>query len=533
MAPIIDGITSAAGGGGGMAIGLGEGLALGASLLGGLFGGGGGGDYETTITQPTLAPLPLQNEIMGAARGVYNQYVPWLYNPWRPIDYFQGVGVPGNYAPQFSQTGLPQYPVGGMGYMNDFTENPLMIAALAQAMAQQGGQGQPPPGGAGGQQGVAGLGIPQQGGQQAPMQGGAPQQQAAPSFRDQLAAQYGNDPATLDYLEGLYQTFGQQGSQGTAYGLPLPGPYGPAGNQAIDPAVGNPGQQQQAQTQQRTSGSSGSGQVPQAAAGGQPSYLGSGTNPYPMGVGGGQQSTNVGGGGVTYNQQLPPMGGVPAGAAPGTHTSPQGGTARQQQTVGPGTQNPYFNDPYGIWGPVDAPSPELSDAFLPDIFREPYIRSTQDAMNVSNYAQQALPQAGAFQQALYSPGMTPMEQAYLGASAQLGMRNLNNTQNRIEGMFENSASHGSLAPALFDATNQFNQQLNQMAGQMGTQRQTTAAQAMPFTFGFPLQAGQAAQQGAEGLHNMAQNAQLAGMPFVQSAFGSQPYAAPIAVSSPA
>ncbi len=177
-----------------MALGVGTAslISAGLGLAGSLFGGGGGGEYSTSFEQPSLAPLPLQNEIMSGARSVNNQYSPWVNNPWRPIDYFQGVGTPGNYAPQFGQTGLPSYPVGGNAVMGEYNMNPLSGAAGP-------GQGAPLPGAFGGQQqgqqqispeilaaltqilgGAPPQGQPQQG-QPAPQQPqGQPQQQQQP-----------------------------------------------------------------------------------------------------------------------------------------------------------------------------------------------------------------------------------------------------------------------------------------------------------------------------------------------------------------
>ncbi len=198
----------------------------------------------------------------------------------------------------------------------------------------------------------------------------------------------------------------------------------------------------------------------------------------------------------------------------------------QQQGLNPGDQHPFAVDQWGLIGPPPGPGPEYANNFLPPLFANPFTYGIGNAMNQANWASQATPQASGFQQALYSPGMTPMEQAYLGSTAMLGARQLADTSNRIEGMFENSASHGSLAPALFEATNQYNQQLNQMAGQMGTQRQQIAAQAMPFTFGFPIQAYQAGQGMSEGLYSLGQNAMFGDFQFPLAMLGSNPVVAP-------
>lgn len=177
------------------------------------------------------------------------------------------------------------------------------------------------------------------------------------------------------------------------------------------------------------------------------------------------------------------------------------------------------------------PTAQQTRDFLPDILRDPYVNAINNAQTMANWAGMAVPGAAAFHADLYNPGMSAMEQAYAGSSAALGSRELAKTHNRIAGMFENSASHGSLAPAFLDATNQFNAQMNQMIGQMGTQRQQTAAQMTPFTMGFPIQAGQAGQAGAQGLYDMAQNAMYGDLNFPLAMFGSNPFMAPTVVTS--
>lgn len=233
---------------------------------------------------------------------------------------------------------------------------------------------------------------------------------------------------------------------------------------------------------------------------------------------------------------IPPNYQTPQAQPQTTVPQPQANTtAAPQAPAQPGVLNPGQEHPYGPGFSLISPPPAPGsgyDSFLPPVLEGPYSQGINTAVNMANWAGQAAPQAAAFQQALYSPGMTPMEQQYLGSSAMLGARQLADAYNRIEGMFENSASHGSLAPALFDATNQFNQQLNQMAGQMGTQRQSMASQLLPFSFGFPIQAYQAAQTGAEGLYGMAQNAMYGDLQFPLAMFGSVPYAPSTTIAQP-
>jgi hypothetical protein len=242
----------------------------------------------------------------------------------------------------------------------------------------------------------------------------------------------------------------------------------------------------------------------------------------------------VGGGGF---QQQP----APQNTAP----QPQQNMQQQQQVSqqplvsgtqgmpqsGYGMQNPYHTDNYPVQQPPAAPNQQQMQDFLPPILGDPYTNSINNAQNQANWFGQATPGAASFLSSIFQPGMTGMEQQYAGSAAQLGARQLGDTHNRIAGMFENSASHGSLAPAMMDATGQFNQQINQMIGQMGTQRQQLAGNLVPFAAGFPLQAGQAGQQAAEGLYNMGQNAMYGDLNFPSAQLGSNVYSAPSIIAT--
>lgn len=151
------------------------------------------------------------------------------------------------------------------------------------------------------------------------------------------------------------------------------------------------------------------------------------------------------------------------------------------------------------------------------------------AAQVGTAAGKALPNAASFQQQLYGPGLTQMEQSFLGSSAELGMRGLNDTLNRIEGQFENSPMHGSLGGLQMDAANQFAAQMMNTGSQMGMQRQGLAAQTMPFTFGFPMQASGFGQQSAEGLYNMMTQAMYGDMSWPAALYGQYPFMSPTIV----
>lgn len=257
-------------------------------------------------------------------------------------------------------------------------------------------------------------------------------------------------------------------------------------------------------------------------------------------------------GGATPPQWLPGGGGVVQGVGPSVQPTPPppqagappspgfnpvsgpvstGPSAFGGPTSGYGMQNPYHIDNWPVERPPAAPTAEQTRDFFPPILSSPYVNTINNAQNQANWFGMATPAAAAFQNQLYGPGMTDMEQTYAGAAAGLGARQLGQTHNRLANMFENSTSHGNLAPAMLDATNQYNMQMNQMIGQMGTQRQQMAANLMPFTAGFPIQAGQAGMQGAQGLYDMAQNMMYGDWSFPLAVIGSNPVALPTTVVS--
>ena len=200
--------------------------------------------------------------------------------------------------------------------------------------------------------------------------------------------------------------------------------------------------------------------------------------------------------------------------------------------IGYGNQHPYSADPQPVIPAPPRPDPTASQDFLPSVFRDPYLQGLNAAAQTSNWASQALPGASNYLQGLYSGGLNQIAQTYLQSAAELSNHQLAGTLANLGGMFENSASHGSLAPAYLQAANQSGAQLGQLAGQLGTQQMQQATSTLPFTFGFPIQAAQAGQQSSQGLYSQAQNAMYGDLQFPLAMFGSNPYSAPTVVSQP-
>lgn len=199
-------------------------------------------------------------------------------------------------------------------------------------------------------------------------------------------------------------------------------------------------------------------------------------------------------------------------------------------SLNPGAQQPYSVDPFAMISPQGAPGAAYNN-FLPQVMRDPYLSGINAAAQVGTAAGYALPNASGFQSALYGPSLTPMEQAFMQASGDQGLRGLNQTLNRVEAQFENAPLHGALGPMMMDAANQFATNMMQTGAGMGVQRQTTAAQSMPFTFGFPLQASGAAQQSAEGLYNMGTQGMYGDLQYPAALYGQYPFISPTIMQS--
>jgi hypothetical protein len=133
--------------------------------MGDLFGGGSKEANIQTVTPPT-PQIPNMNEMNSVAYHRIMAGSPWLYSPYRAMDYFRNVQSTPNMQPQFHQQqmqsmggggmpqqggmggmqgggggGMPAYPVGGNAIMGDFSQaNSAMqspqFSPLAHAMFQ-------------------------------------------------------------------------------------------------------------------------------------------------------------------------------------------------------------------------------------------------------------------------------------------------------------------------------------------------------------------------------------------------------------
>lgn len=201
----------------------------------------------------------------------------------------------------------------------------------------------------------------------------------------------------------------------------------------------------------------------------------------------------------------------------------------------PGSPHPYtlenmVNIPLsGLAPPPPLPGTDFTDRFLPPILRDPFVSQLNAASQLGGFAAQAAPQAGAFQQGLYSPGLNLMEATQLGSAGALGLRGLESAFNQINAQYENTPFASTRFRQMTDAGNQFAQQMANIGSQMGLQRQQMAAQNLPFAFGFPLQAGQAGQAAASSLLNLAGQGMTGELNFPLAAYSGFPVVSPAIV----
>lgn len=179
------------------------------------------------------------------------------------------------------------------------------------------------------------------------------------------------------------------------------------------------------------------------------------------------------------------------------------------------------------------PSSQYTDRFIPPVLLNPFMGGINAAAQMGGFASQAAPMAGMFQQGLYSPGLNPMEQAFLGSSGALGMRGLESAFNRIDAQYENAPMASTRFRQMTDAGNQFGEQMANIGSQMGLQRMSMAAQNLPFAFGFPLQAADAGQTSAADLLNLANQAMTGPLDLPLSIYQSAPVIPPAVIQPPA
>lgn len=203
----------------------------------------------------------------------------------------------------------------------------------------------------------------------------------------------------------------------------------------------------------------------------------------------------------------------------GTSTPNEGGQA-------PGQPYPITAAAYTGFGsnpsPIAPPSQEYQNAFTPNIFRDPFVSGLNAAANIGSFAAQAVPGASQFQSGLYDPNLNAHETNFLTAGANLGLRGLESAFNQINSQYENTPFAASRGRQLYDAANQFGDQMMQTAGDMGMKRQALATQNLPTAFGTPLQANQYGQQSAAGLYNLFDNAMYGDLNYPTSLYAGYP-----------
>lgn len=278
-------------------------------------------------------------------------------------------------------------------------------------------------------------------------------------------------------------------------------------------------------------------------------YSGSGVNPNNIAnnispiYGNQASSSGIGGflqalmGGYTpqqlqgYAQQQPLVQQAPTGGSTssstlssytsGTTTSNPGATS----SVTPGSRNPLEGQTpsaNGLLTPPGAPSSTYQENFTPDIFRDPFVSGLNAAANIGSYAAQAVPGASQYQSSLYDPNLNAMEQSFLTAGANTGLRGLESAFNQINSQYENTPFHSSRAVQMDDAANVFANNMMSTAGNMGTQRQQLATQNLQQAFNTPLAANQYGQQSAAGLYNLFTNAMYGDLQFPTTMYQSYP-----------
>ncbi len=194
-------------------------------------------------------------------------------------------------------------------------------------------------------------------------------------------------------------------------------------------------------------------------------------------------------------------------------------------TVTPGSTHPLEGktpSANGLLAPPGAPSSVYQENFTPSIFRDSFVSGINAANQIGSYAAQAVPGAANYQASLYDPNLNAMEQSFLTAGANLGLRGLESSFNQINSQYENTPFHSSRGVQMDEAANQFSNQMMGTAGNMGTQRQQMATNNLQQAFSTPLSSNQFGQQSAAGLYNLFSNAMTGELAFPTTMYQSYP-----------
>ena len=424
---------------------------------------GGGNDTQIEEIRPTPQQLPVQDTLEAIGQARANSTLPFSLSPSRTVDFAAGLPSFAQQTPQFvPQQGQAVFDPGfGGGFSPGFS------AALPTSGAFGGG-------------GFPGV---------------------QPAF---------NPPGNTAGFSSGFPSPNQFAGFGQQSGLNQPGGFGPPrqfGQVQPGQQVGGqqvPGQQFQGQQFQ--------GQAP---ANFQPFV---------------QQPQN-GQSPQTLVRELPQSQGAGTAGFPGAFQQQNNPAAFQQpnsNVLNTGDPNPIAGQPDlaslqgSVQSPTPLPSQELAEAFVPDIFRDPFVSGLNAAAQSGSFSAQALPLASAFQSSLFDPGLNAHEQSFLEAGTNLGLRALESSFNQIDSQYENTPFHTSRGRQRDDAANVFADQIAQQAGQLGIQRQQLATQQLPNAFNQPLQANQFAQQTSAGLFNLLDQTQRQDLQDAQFIFGATP-----------
>lgn len=208
-------------------------------------------------------------------------------------------------------------------------------------------------------------------------------------------------------------------------------------------------------------------------------------------------------------QQYTPGGGAPNPntSTPNAQTTPNSGGypfGTPPATISPGQTLP--NSQAGD-KPILAPQPVATQDtrrnFLDPTLTAPYYNTAAVLGNVGSLAGQAMPNASGFMSDLFSPNLTQMEQSFLTAGTENALKAMKTGLSRIDDQYENNPFADSRVREQGEMINQYARDLLGTAGQMGTQRQTVAAQSMATPFNLTSGAAQGITEQNERLFNLA------------------------------
>lgn len=202
----------------------------------------------------------------------------------------------------------------------------------------------------------------------------------------------------------------------------------------------------------------------------------------------------------------------------------------QQAGSGSAGFNPNTQDYHaGIVG--NANPREGTSSFIQQDIANPYFDRQNLATTTASFGAQSIPGAAMFQNQLFNPGFSPMEDAFMQNEAARQQRALNPAMARMQAQFGGTPFHSGMLNSFRELGEGMGLNLGNQALQLGVNRQGLAANAAGRIMGSPLDAAAQAQGATSDVANLTTNLFNSMYALPLAAANQSPIIAPSVISS--